>query len=157
MSPDIDDDLQDPQTRAMLHVLAGLLVCPDESLSQQALGWLLTGAIPAVRRSAAAELVELLRDGDAGVCWRATAALAAVGPAAVIALVSSLLLGGAPAGQVRLAEALRALAPAVPPHRRGQVLALLGVVEGRESSKAVRAAVARARNAIRRHAAMSGG
>jgi hypothetical protein len=135
----------------MLRLLAEMLTSADDHLRQRALAALLAVDNLDVRRSIVAELVEVLREGDAGVCWRATAALSAVGPVAIFVLVSGLLLGGEPAGQVRLAEALRGLAPAVPPHFRAEALLLLEVVMAREKNKAARAAVARALAAILRH------
>jgi HEAT repeat protein len=135
----------------MLRLIAEMLTSADDHLRQRALAALLAVTNPDVRRSIVAELVEILREGDAGVCWRATAALVAVGSTAAVTLVMGLVLGGEPAGQVRLAEALRGLAPAVPPHFRAEALLLLEVVVAREKNKAARAAVARALAAVLRH------
>jgi HEAT repeat protein len=66
-------------------------------------------------------LVNLLRRKDADVQKRAAAALVAFGPVAIPALLLGLWRGHNAAWQVRLAQVLTAIVPAVPAYERTQL------------------------------------
>jgi hypothetical protein len=135
---------QDPETRRALRLFARLLTSPEDGVRQRTLQVVREVMIPAVQGGVVGELVEVLRRGNDAACRWATEALAAIGPVAAPALLAGLRRGGDPAFRVRLAAALEALAPAVPPHQRLELFFQLDVVLTQTRDEAVMRALVRA-------------